>query len=234
MLELAATTRCGLAAMGSGLFAGLLMVRRLGPAEPLADIPSPRRQQDEVEEELAQCMAQLADLRVQQRRLQPAAFAEQTAALTHRASQLLSARQRLSQIQELPVPKSPVLSLLAKRPQLRGALWGGATVGIFAFLMAQLSYWTPAAPAPPPAAPPAASTPASRPTAEIEAEMQGLMRELGDQPKDVVRLARLAHLLIQSRMLKEARSVNNLVLKLDPQNAAGRANAAVLQAAAAP
>ncbi len=110
--------------------------------EPAALSPSPSA--DDLEEDLAQAMAQLADLQAQQHRLQGADHARQTDAIRRRAAALLQSLDTLPapsparRPRRLPRGQGGPLAALAARPQLRGALWGGGSVGVLLFLSQQL------------------------------------------------------------------------------------------------
>jgi tetratricopeptide (TPR) repeat protein len=249
------------AAAAAGLAAALYLAQQAkrsscAPDEP-ADSTLAQREDDE-DEALNYCMAHLRDLQQQQGRLQPEAYAQQMAAQQARAAALLRSRDSTAaQVQQARLRRAaqapaPMVSYLQQRPQLRGALWGGGTVGVAALLyvFAVLDQTPGQVAAPLGAVPgsqasaaagqtpaegaPAATAPGNLPPgpmdAQTEQELQDLMEQLKTHPDDVPKLLRLAHLLLRGQMLREAKIVNDRALRYQPDSVEAKVHAAVLLA----
>ncbi len=231
----------------AGTVLALAVAYRLWRAAPV-DATVPRRPDvgsrgDDVDEQLQHCLAHLADVRGQQERLAPTAYQGEVAAYETRAAGLLRERDQLKQAvqaQVLSPPSastgaSPVASFLTARPQLRGALWGGGTVGVAALLYGLVVHeQTPrrddgVMQGPPPSAS-TSGAPAAGIDDETQQELQQLMADLEKKRDDVPKLLRLAHILLRTQMLDEAKIVNDRALRYAPDDVEGRVHAAVLMA----
>lgn len=204
----------------------------------------------DLEERLAHLIAQLRDLDEQATRLTPAAYAAQKSEFEARAAGVLRERERVTTRKKAGPPVaarpasdvSPTIGFFAARPQLRGALWGGGSVGL-AFLLYTLVVHEQqprdaGAPMGMPgasAAPMAGMAPSGGPSGAAgegagAGEITALTERLTEKPDDLSALLRLSHLLLRAQMLDEARVVNDRALRLEPQNPEGRVHAAVLRA----
>ena len=187
----------------------------------------------DLEERLAHLVAALRDLDEQATRLVPTTYAAQRAEFEARAAAVIRQREQLrgksaaaSKGREVVSDTSPTMQFFAARPQLRGALWGGGTVGVLLGLYMMVTHEQ--RPTAPQAAPPIAAAQASG--SDSDAEMLALSKFLRDNPDDVPATVRLAHLLMRATLLTQAQEVNDRALRLQPQNVEARVHAAVLRA----
>jgi tetratricopeptide (TPR) repeat protein len=253
-VPLGAATAAAAMALAAVYYLAQQSKRRRGTPSDPAD-SALAQQEDDEEQALGHCMAHLRDLQQQQARLQPQAYAQQMAAHQARAAALLRRRdttaaqvQQARRLRAAQAP-APIVSYLQRRPQLRGALWGGGTVGMAALLYVfavldqtpgQLSAPLGAGPGAQQsadafaqatsAAPAQGNLPPGAMDAQTEQELQDLMDQLKDHPDDVPKLLRLAHLLLRGQMLREAKIVNDRALRYMPDSVEAKVHAAVLLA----
>ena len=200
-----------------GLLATFIISRGLLP-DRFAQVES---QAADDEEQLAHCIAQLRDLEEQRRRLTDGAYNEQKAQFEARAVALLRAREMAASAPPKNLDgRSAPLRYLAMRPQLRGALWGGGSVSVVAFLYILVQQQQQDVPSAPPLAAASAD----------QNEMQTLTTSLQNDPNNVPTLLRLSHLLLKDQMLSEAKVVNDKILQLAAHEPEALVHAAVLQA----
>lgn len=166
---------------------------------------------------------------------------DETSELAERAHHLLSEREQLRRTlaekttSDLPPKKTQRFFL---GPQLKGALWGGLSVGTFGLLLVSLNNnsQTRVERAPVDLAEteaPIASQPIGAAAVGQEdnrAEFRAIQARLEEAPNDIPTLLRLAHLLLRNQLLEEAQTVNDRVLALSPNDLEALTHAAVLAA----
>lgn len=195
----------------------------------------------DLDERAAAYVAQLRDLEDQKDRLDKTQYRSQKELFEKRAIAALRARDAaLSRLRSPgdkaqhalgePVPATGAVGFLAARPQLRGALWGGGAVAVAALL-----YGLVVAESQPRAMGDRgrAQRPGARAAAsdQHDPEIRALLDRLQSSPNDVDALVRVAHRLLNTMALDDARRVNDRALALDPQNVEARVHDAVLRAA---
>ncbi len=236
MSELFTSLGPSLAVLGVTMVVGFLVALRLGRN---ASSTAPGQLED-LDEQLGHVMGHLRELADQRERLQADSYAQETSRLETRAAELLRSRDALtSKTDKKPKKKkeeqmpTPVVGFFAKRPQLRGALWGlgiAAVVGIlWNSLQAQQQPRTEAAPPAGPMGSMGSMGPAPGASATADSEVQELITHLKENPSDVKALVRLGHILLHNQMLDEARVVTDRALQLDPEQPEALVHAAVVQ-----